>query len=169
MSLFDKLSALVSDDSADAGAIDIIAPLSGEIVNIEDVPDVVFAEKIIGDGIAIKPVGNKMVAPIDGTIRKIFPSNEAFSIESDNGVELLVQFGIDTVKLRGEGFKRIAKEGQAVKVGDTIIELDLDLLKMKARSTLTPVVISNMNEIKDLNKRSGSVVAGETPILRVIK
>lgn len=72
MGLFDKLKKLVSDDSADAGAIEIIAPLSGEIVNIEDVPDVVFAEKIVGDGIAIKPAGNKMVAPVNGTIGKIF-------------------------------------------------------------------------------------------------
>lgn len=75
MGLFDKLKKLVSDDSADAGAIEIIAPLSGEIVNIEDVPDVVFAEKIVGDGIAIKPAGNKMVAPVNGTIGKIFETN----------------------------------------------------------------------------------------------
>ncbi|MCE1672092.1 PTS glucose transporter subunit IIA, partial [Enterobacter hormaechei] len=83
MGLFDKLKKLVSDDSADAGAIEIIAPLSGEIVNIEDVPDVVFAEKIVGDGIAIKPAGDKMVAPVNGTIGKIFETNHAFSIESD--------------------------------------------------------------------------------------
>lgn len=100
MGLFDKLKKLVSDDSANAGAIDIIAPLSGEIVNIEDVPDVVFAEKIVGDGIAIKPAGNKMVAPVNGTIGKIFETNHAFSIESDDGVELFVHFGIDTVELK---------------------------------------------------------------------
>ena len=70
MGLFDKLKSLVSDDKKDTGTIEIIAPLSGEIVNIEDVPDVVFAEKIVGDGIAIKPTGNKMVAPVDGTLVK---------------------------------------------------------------------------------------------------
>lgn len=75
MGLFDKLKSLVSDDKKDTGTIEIIAPLSGEIVNIEDVPDVVFAEKIVGDGIAIKPTGNKMVAPVDGTIGKIFETN----------------------------------------------------------------------------------------------
>ncbi|STP18642.1 glucose-specific PTS system EIIA component [Escherichia coli] len=115
MGLFDKLKSLVSDDKKDTGTIEIIAPLSGEIVNIEDVPDVVFAEKIVGDGIAIKPTGNKMVAPVDGTIGKIFETNHAFSIESDSGVELFVHFGIDTVELKGEGFKRIAEEGQRVK------------------------------------------------------
>ncbi|MGV3002463.1 PTS glucose transporter subunit IIA [Vibrio sp.] len=169
MGLFDKLKKLVSDDTADAGAIEIIAPLSGEIVNIEDVPDVVFAEKIVGDGIAIKPNGDKMVAPVNGTIGKIFETNHAFSIESDDGIELFVHFGIDTVELKGEGFTRIAEEGQAVKAGDTIIEFNLAYLQENAKSTLTPVVISNMDEIKELNKLSGNVVVGETPVIRITK
>jgi len=169
MSLFDRLKTLVEDDSADADVIEVIAPLSGEIVNIEDVPDVVFAEKIVGDGIAIKPAGNKMVAPVTGIIGKIFETNHAFSIESDHGVEIFVHFGIDTVELKGEGFKRVAEEGQTVRVGDTILEFDLALLEEKAKSTITPVVISNMDEIRELNKLSGTVSVGKTPILRVTK
>ncbi|HGN1705651.1 TPA: PTS glucose transporter subunit IIA [Providencia rettgeri] len=169
MGLFDKLKSLVSEDKSSSGNIEIIAPLSGEIVNIEDVPDVVFAEKIVGDGIAIKPAGNKIVAPVDGTIGKIFETNHAFSIESDDGIELFVHFGIDTVELKGEGFKRIAEEGQAVKKGDLIIEFDLALLEEKAKSVLTPVVISNMDEIKELNKLTGSVTVGETAIMRIKK
>ncbi|MGG4609372.1 PTS glucose transporter subunit IIA [Providencia sp. Me31A] len=169
MGLFDKLKSLVSEDKSSSGSIEIIAPLSGEIVNIEDVPDVVFAEKIVGDGIAIKPAGNKIVAPVDGTIGKIFETNHAFSIESDDGIELFVHFGIDTVELKGEGFKRIAEEGQAVKKGDLIIEFDLALLEEKAKSVLTPVVISNMDEIKELNKLTGAVTVGETVIMRIKK
>lgn len=168
MGLFDKLKSLVSDDKKDTGTIEIIAPLSGEIVNIEDA-GCRFCGKIVGDGIAIKPTGNKMVAPVDGTIGKIFETNHAFSIESDSGVELFVHFGIDTVELKGEGFKRIAEEGQRVKVGDTVIEFDLPLLEEKAKSTLTPVVISNMDEIKELIKLSGSVTVGETPVIRIKK
>ncbi|MCP5984773.1 glucose PTS transporter subunit IIA, partial [Klebsiella pneumoniae] len=79
--------------------------------------------------------------PVDGTIGKIFETNHAFSIESDNGIELFVHFGIDTVELKGEGFQRIAEEGQKVKKGDVVIEFDLALLEEKAKSTLTPVVI----------------------------
>jgi len=169
MGLLDKLKQLVSDDKKDTDAIEIYAPLSGEIVNIEDVPDVVFAEKIVGDGVAIKPSGNKMVAPVNGVIGKIFETNHAFSIESDTGIELFVHFGIDTVELKGEGFKRIAEEGQTVKVGDTIIEFDLPLLEEKAKSTLTPVVISNMDEIQELTKLTGTIVVGETPIIRIKK
>lgn len=170
MGLLDKLKSLVSDEKKSAGAfIEIVAPISGTIVSIEDVPDVVFAEKIVGDGVAIKPQGNKMVAPVDGVIGKIFETNHAFSIESDNGIELFVHFGIDTVELKGQGFKRIAEEGQRVTKGETIIEFDLSLLEEKAKSTLTPVVISNMDEIKELVKLSGSVMVGETPIIRIKK
>ncbi|HGJ5874231.1 MAG TPA: PTS glucose transporter subunit IIA [Arsenophonus apicola] len=169
MGLFDKLKSLVSDDKNSTGNIDIIAPISGEIVNIEDVPDVVFAEKIVGDGIAIKPTGNKIVAPVDGTIGKIFETNHAFSIESDNGIELFVHFGIDTVELKSEGFTRLAEEGQKVQKGDLVLELDLPLLEEKAKSTLTPVVISNMDEIKELTKLTGSVVVGETVIMQIKK
>jgi len=169
MGLFDKLKSLVSDDKKDTGTIEIVAPLSGEIVNIEDVPDVVFAEKIVGDGIAIKPTGNKMVAPVDGTIGKIFETNHAFSMESKEGVELFVHFGIDTVELKGEGFTRIAHEGQSVKRGDTVIEFDLATLESKAKSVLTPVVISNMDEISSIEKKSGEVIAGESVVLSLTK
>ncbi|CAM3783105.1 MULTISPECIES: PTS glucose transporter subunit IIA [Xenorhabdus] len=169
MGLLDKLKSLVSDDKKNSGSIEIIAPLSGEIVNIEDVPDVVFAEKIVGDGIAIKPTGNKIVAPVDGTIGKIFETNHAFSIESDSGIELFVHFGIDTVELKGEGFKRIAEEGQRVQKGDLVLEFDLAFLEERAKSTLTPVVISNMDEIKELTKVNGSVVVGESVIMRIKK
>ena len=169
MGLFDKLKSLVSDDKKDSGTIDIVAPLSGEIVNIEDVPDVVFAEKIVGDGIASKPAGNKIVAPVDGTIGKIFETYHAFSIESDSGIELFVHFGIDTVELKGEGFKRIAEEGQRVQKGDLVLEFDLALLEEKAKSTLTPVVISNMDEIKVMTKMTGPVTVGETVVIKIKK
>ena len=153
MGLFDKLKKLVSDDSSDTGGIEIFAPLSGEIVPIEDVPDVVFAEKIVGDGIAIKPAGNKMVAPCDGTIGKIFETNHAFSLESDSGIELFVHFGIDTVELKGEGFTRIAQEGQQVKRGDG----DHHRVRSGRSGSQSQVypdtcVISNMDEIKELVK-----------------
>ena len=109
MGFFDSLKKVVTGSAPIANTIDIIAPISGEIVAIEDVPDVVFAEKIVGDGIAIRPTGNKMVAPCDGEIGKIFETNHAFSIESDSGIELFVHFGIDTVELKCEGFTRIAQ------------------------------------------------------------
>lgn len=166
MGLFDKL---FGSKESKAVEVEVYAPLSGEIINIEDVPDVVFSEKIVGDGVAIRPNGNKIVAPMDGVIGKIFETNHAFSMESKEGVELFVHFGIDTVELKGEGFTRIAQEGQSVKRGDTVIEFDLALLEQKAKSVLTPVVISNMDEISSIDKKSGEVVAGESIILTLKK
>ncbi|HIH4784923.1 TPA: glucose PTS transporter subunit IIA, partial [Morganella morganii] len=109
------------------------------------------------------------VAPVDGTIGKIFETNHAFSIESDSGIELFVHFGIDTVELKGEGFKRIAEEGQRVQKGDLVLEFDLALLEEKAKSTLTPVVISNMDEIKEMTKMTGPVTVGETVVIKIKK
>ena len=168
MAFFDSLKKAVSGALTDK-TIDIIAPLTGEIVAMEDVPDAVFADKIVGDGIAIRPTGNKMVAPCDGKIGKIFETNHAFSLETDTGIELFVHFGIDTVELKGAGFTRIAEENQKVKMGDTIIEFDLEFLKANAKSILTPVVISNMDEIKELKKMSGNVEVASDPVIKIIK
>lgn len=169
MGFMSKLTGLFGGKENKTVEVEIFAPLSGDIVNIEDVPDVVFSEKIVGDGIAIRPNGNKMVAPVDGVIGKIFETNHAFSMESVDGIELFVHFGIDTVELKGEGFTRIAEEGQQVKRGDTIIEFDLELLESKAKSVLTPVVISNMDEISHIEKKSGEVVAGDSVVLVLTK
>ncbi len=163
------LTKLFGSKRPEAKDVQIYAPLTGEIVNLEDVPDVVFSEKIVGDGVAIRPTGNTLVAPVNGTIGKIFETNHAFSIESEEGVELFVHFGVDTVELKGEGFERIASEGQKVKVGTPIVKFNLEVLESKAKSVLTPVVISNMDEISHLEKKSGNVIQGETVILTLKK
>ncbi|WP_343128650.1 PTS glucose transporter subunit IIA [Buchnera aphidicola (Kurisakia onigurumii)] len=145
--------------------IEIVSPISGELINIEKVPDSVFSEKIVGDGISIKPSDNKIVAPIDGNISKIFDTLHAFSMKSIHGIEIFVHFGIDTVNLKGKGFKKIIQHTGKVKKGDVIITVDLDFLIKNAKSIITPVVISNMEKIKILKKMSGLVVAGKTPIM----
>ena len=162
LDFFRRLHGLVSDDG-----IRVYAPVSGKILPIEDVPDVVFSERIAGDGIAIKPEGDKLVAPFDGTIVQVFETNHAFAIRSEKNIEVLVHFGIDTVDLRGKGFKRLAESGQKVHKGDPIIGFNLKELESSAHSTVTPVVISNMGELEidRLKKADGDAVAGETAVL----
>lgn len=162
LDFFRRLHGLVSEDG-----IRVYAPVSGKILPIEDVPDVVFSERIAGDGIAIKPEGDKLVAPFDGTIVQVFETNHAFAIRSEKNIEVLVHFGIDTVDLRGKGFKRLAESGQKVHKGDPIIGFNLKELESSAHSTVTPVVISNMGELEidRLNKADGDAVAGETAVL----
>ncbi|XBC42866.1 MAG: PTS glucose transporter subunit IIA [Buchnera aphidicola (Kaburagia rhusicola ensigallis)] len=150
--------------------INIFAPLSGNIVSLEKVPDVVFSKKIVGDGIAISPNSSIILSPINGIIGKIFKTLHAFSIKSnENDVELFVHFGIDTVQLNGVGFKKLAQENQTVKIGDPIIGLDLFLLTTTAKSILTPIVISNIENFKEIKKKSGQVIAGKDIIFSIKK
>ncbi|TIH16493.1 PTS glucose transporter subunit IIA [Marinifilum sp. JC120] len=150
------------------GSIALYAPIEGEIVSIEDVPDPVFADKVVGDGVAIIPSGDTMCAPADGVIGKIFKANHAFSMETEDGVELFVHFGIDTVALKGEGFTRVAEEGASVKKGDPVIRYDLALLREKVSSVVTPVVVSNVDDYAAITKMTGKVVIG-SPILTLKK
>jgi len=120
----------------------IYAPVAGEIVELGDVPDEVFSAKMAGDGIAIKPMEDIFRSPIDGVITKIFPTNHAF-VASNNGLEVIVHIGIDTVELKGDGFTRLIKEGDSVKAGDPVIQADLSLISSKAKSIITPVVVNS--------------------------
>ncbi|QJC35039.1 PTS glucose transporter subunit IIA [Enterobacteriaceae endosymbiont of Donacia piscatrix] len=149
----------------------IFAPISGKIINIKKVPDIVFADKIVGDGIAINPNGNIILSPVDGIIGKIFDTNHAFSIKTKNNIELFIHFGIDTINLKGKGFIRKfnLKKTNVVKKGEIIIEIDLDFLKKTAKSIYTPIVVSNIDEINKIKKYTGNVIAGIDPILKVYK
>jgi PTS system glucose-specific IIA component len=167
MGFLSRIRRLITGQPQISGGIAVYAPVSGEIVPIEKVPDVVFAEKIVGDGIAIEPKGEFIVAPIDGRIGKIFETNHAFSIESPQGLELFVHLGVGTVELRGKGFTRLAEEGQEVKMGQAILGFDLDSIRGNVESLLTPVVLANMEDIKYLDKEHGSVTAGKDIIFTV--
>ncbi len=127
--------------------LDILSPMIGEVVALEEVADPVFADKIIGDGIAIIPAEGKVVAPCDGIITTLFHTYHAFVIEANNGAHIMVHVGLDTVQLNGEGFTPQVKEGDRVTAGQTILLVDLEVLKVKAKSLMTPVVIVNSDDI----------------------
>lgn len=164
------MSAIKKEETVepDAEMLQLFSPLEGELIPIEETPDVVFAEKTVGDGVAIIPSGDTIYAPANGMIGKIFDTNHAFSMETDDGIELFVHFGVDTVELKGEGFTRIAEPGSEVKKGDPIIKYDLALLEKIAKSVITPVVISNTEEFGEMTKASGKVASGD-PILSIRK
>lgn len=148
----------------------LVAPVTGEVVALYQVPDEAFASKAVGDGLAIRPTDNIVVAPADGTVVKIFNTNHAFCLETDKGAEIVVHMGIDTVALEGQGFKRLVEEGAEVKAGQPILELDLDYLNANARSMISPVVVSNSDDYAGLAAlASGSVVAGQTKLYEIQK
>ncbi|HIE8538408.1 TPA: PTS N-acetyl glucosamine transporter subunit IIABC [Klebsiella pneumoniae] len=146
----------------------LVSPITGDVVALEQVPDEAFASKAVGDGIAVKPSSNIVVAPAAGTVVKIFNTNHAFCLETNNGAEIVVHMGIDTVALEGKGFKRLVEEGTDVKAGEPILEMDLDFLNANARSMISPVVCSNSDDYSALViLASGKVVAGQTPLYEI--
>lgn len=119
----------------------ILAPVKGKVIPLEQVPDEVFAQKILGDGVAIVPEEGKIYSPVDGTITTITDSLHAYGFETPDGVQMIVHFGLETVNLKGKGFKSKVKVGDKVKAGDLVAEVDLDFLKREKIETTTPVII----------------------------
>ena len=143
----------------------LIAPLSGLIVPIENVPDPVFAQKMVGDGISIDPTSNELLAPLGGTIIQLHAAGHALTIRSEEGIEVLLHIGIDTVMLKGEGFSPQVKEGDKVSAGQLLIRFDPDLVGRKARSLLTQIVITNGERVARMSCASGHAEAGKSTLL----
>lgn len=146
----------------------ITATLDGTIVPLEDVPDPVFEQNMMGDGIAIDPADGDVVAPVDGEIIQLFPTKHAIGLRSAAGVELLIHVGIDTVSMNGEGFTAYVKAGDRVKRGDRLLSVDLPLVREKAKSAVTPIIITNGDALESLEKKAGTSAAkGETVLFHV--
>lgn len=138
-----------------SGTYILSSPIDGEIVELSKVPDEVFSSKMLGDGFAVVPKGNKVYSPIDGEITVLFPTKHAVAITTEAGLEVLVHIGVDTVSLNGEGFTAHVAQGDKVKKGDLLLTLDLDFLKEKAKSVISPVIITNMDKVEKINVETG--------------
>lgn len=154
--MFKNMFKKQKDGETAKNNISLFNPIEGEIIPIEKVPDQVFSEKMLGDGFAIIPTGNKVFAPISGEIKVLFPTLHAVAIETLEGLELLIHIGIDTVELKGEGFTGHVKVGDIVKQGDLLITFDSEIIKSKATSIITPVLITNMDIIKNISVEYGN-------------
>ncbi|AJP21451.1 TPA: PTS transporter subunit IIABC [Staphylococcus aureus] len=151
----DETVVVAEDKSATSELNHIVhAPLTGEVSPLSEVPDQVFSEKMMGDGIAIKPSQGEVRAPFNGKVQMIFPTKHAIGLVSDSGLELLIHIGLDTVKLNGEGFTLHVEEGQEVKQGDLLINFDLDYIRNHAKSDITPIIVTQGN-ITNLDFKQG--------------
>jgi sugar PTS system EIIA component len=124
--------------------VEIHSPLDGEAIPLEEVPDPVFAQKMMGDGLAIIPKNGKVVSPVNGKVVQIFPTKHAVGLVSEEGLEILIHIGLETVELNGKGFEVAVSAGETVKVGDPLLNVDLDYLEQKHKEIVTPIVITNM-------------------------
>lgn len=151
----DETVVVAEDKSATSELSHIVhAPLTGEVTPLSEVPDQVFSEKMMGDGIAIKPSQGEVRAPFNGKVQMIFPTKHAIGLVSDSSLELLIHIGLDTVKLNGEGFTLHVEEGQEVKQGDLLINFDLDYIRNHAKSDITPIIVTQGN-ITNLDFKQG--------------
>ena len=140
----------------------VLAPISGRAVPLADVPDEVFAEGMAGLGCAIVPeTSGEAVAPISGALVKLFEGGHAFGIAGDDGVEMIVHLGLDTIELRGRGFERIATEGDRVEAGQPIVRFDLDEIRSGDYDPVTPVLVTNHEDHPVTAIKTGPVRAGE--------
>lgn len=137
----------------------IIAPMTGVSVNITEVNDPVFSQKFVGDGLGIIPESNEVFAPVSGTVVNVIDTKHAVGFQTDDGVEILLHLGLDTVTLNGEGFVCDLKEGDVVTVGDRIMTMDIDFVKSKGFDTTCCVLIANYSELKKYDIITGHVTA----------
>lgn len=148
--------------------IRILSPLTGTAVALEEVPDPVFSQKIIGDGIAIIPQDGKLVSPIDGEVVSVAETLHAYGLRSEDGIEVMVHFGLETVALKGEYFTCHVKQGDKVKAGDLLAEADLKGLEEKQVSLITPVLICGGMENRTMNTVTGPVSAGRDTVITLL-
>ena len=142
----------------------VCSPCVGQVIKLEDVPDPVFSEKMLGDGVAVLPENGTFYSPVDGKIVQVFDTKHAYSIMSDDGLEILVHIGLNTVELKGKGFTSFVKDGDTVKKGDKIAEVNLEYISDMGYQLYTPVLITNMSDIKKITINETKVEATDNLI-----
>jgi PTS system glucose-specific IIA component len=164
MMMFKKLFGMAPTKKQET----ILAPVTGRLVPIEEVPDPTFAEKMLGDGVAIVPSEGVVVAPMDSEVISIFSTKHAIGLKTKQGLEILIHIGLDTVNMHGEGFEAFVEVGDKVAAGTKLISFSIELIQQKATNIITPVVITNPDVVKELKRENISEVKrGETEIIKV--
>ena len=161
MGFFKKLFGKKTDD--------FYAPMAGKAVPITEVPDPTFAEGMLGNGIAIEPAEGKVYAPCDATVDMMFTTGHAVSLVADNGAEILIHVGLETVSLEGKPFTAHAANGDKVKKGQLLIEVDLDAVKAAGLPTITPMVVCNTDEYPTFDTFVGKDVTNEDVVIALAK
>ncbi|MFB5268070.1 glucose-specific PTS transporter subunit IIBC [Paenibacillus enshidis] len=149
-------------------AEDIVMPVNGELLSITEVPDPVFSERMTGDGFAVLPHDGNIVSPVYGKVFNVFPSKHAVGIMSDGGKEVLVHIGVNTVKLKGQGFEVLVNEGDLVSAGQPIMKVDLEYVKENAKSIISAIIFSNLPQGAGVTlDKNGTLKAGEDNIITI--
>ena len=163
-----QMTAVQKAEATFKGVTDEVHSVAdGEVINIEDVKDPVFSQKMMGDGFAVEPENGHIVSPVAGKVTSVFPTKHALGLVTDNGLEVLVHIGLDTVSLEGKPFEVKVSEGQTVAAGDLLVEADLDAIRAAGRETSTIVVFTNADAIKSVKVEHTGKLAANAPVAKV--
>ena len=165
MGLFDKLFGKKEEINPNH----VYAPLAGEAVAISEVPDPTFSSGAMGNGIAIKPTDGKVCSPVNGTVDMMFDTGHAVTLVSDNGIEILIHVGLETVGLEGKPFQVKVQNGQKVKKGDILMIADLAAIEAAGLPTITPVLICNTDDYTTFNISTGKAVTNADVVIELGK
>jgi len=146
----------------------VYSPVKGEQINLESVNDPTFAQKMLGDGVAVIPEEGKFYAPFDGVVETVFPTKHAIGLKSDTGIEILIHIGLDTVELKGAPYDVKVKDNQKIKKGDLLVVADLDAIKKAGYDTVTPVIVTNTKEFVEIVPNDKTTVDNDTAALYVV-
>lgn len=146
----------------------VVSPIKGEVLNLNDIEDAAFSSGVLGQGVAIIPSDGKVVAPVDGVVTTLFPSLHAIGILSDEGVEVLIHIGLNTVQLEGRGFEACIKQGDRITKGQTILKFDIDVIKEAGYSVVTPIVVTNSSQFLDVVQTESKNIELEDNLITVI-
>ena len=147
----------------------IVSPLKGNAMALADVPDPTFAEGVLGQGAAVEPSEGKVVAPADAEVTTLFDTKHAIGLQLDNGAELLIHIGINTVEMEGDGFEAHVKEGDKVKKGDTLVTFDIDKIKAAGHPTVTPVIVTNTDDYSEVTHLTTGDIDRLADIVKIVK
>lgn len=142
------------------------APIDGIVLPLEQLPDETFAAAILGPGCGIEPTGDTVFAPFDGRVISVASTLHAIGLESDEGIELLIHIGMDTITLRGSGFTLLVQEGQTVRAGTPLLRVDLDVIRAAGLSTESAVIVTNADDLPALHLTAGGIVSTGTPLFK---
>ena len=166
----DETGIATADEMRESAKQEIIgSPLAGELVTQNDIKDQVFASGAMGKAIAVNPTEGAVYAPANATVTTIFPTGHAIGLTTDNGTEILIHIGLDTVELNGEGFEKLVATGDQVAAGQKLITFDMDLIQERGFSTQTPIVITNTAELEDVLFTGETTVTPGDYLLTVVR
>ena len=173
MGFFDKLFGNKAEEEETAKFFGqsktVLAPIRGKVPAQADIPDETFAQGILGPGCGVEPTGDTVYAPFDGTVTQVPESLHAVGMMSDDGIELLIHVGMDTVEMKGQGFTSLTKEGAKVKAGTPLLKVDLEAIRAAGHPTATALIVTNSDDLPEISVVANGDAAAGTPVFKFKK